>query len=373
MSESIGNSEGIGNAAGIEPRWRIPDGAGRHRGIGIVGCGGIVSGAHLPAYRAAGLRVLAVHDVDSAKAHGVAGSFGIERVAENVDELLATPGVDIVDIAVPPWEQPGIVDRAAAAGKHMLCQKPLALDYETALREVETAEAAGVLLAVNQQMRWDAGIAASRDLISRGVLGSVTEAQVQVSVATGWHMWPWLASAPRLEIMYHSIHYQDSLRYIMGDPTRIVSVHSRYPEQDPVVGETATWTILEYADGATGLVAVNHYNQHAAPRAEFRFLGTRGALEGTLGLMYDYPAGRPDSLALFRDGQHARDYHLDTLWIPDAFLGPMSDLMDAIETGRQPVTSGRDNLRTIAVVMAIYRSAEEHRSVRLDEITGPRP
>ena len=58
-------------------------------------------------------------------------------------------------------------------------------------------------------------------------------------------------------------------------------------------------------------------------------------------------------------------------WIPDAFLGPMGDLMDAVATGREPITSGRDNLGTIAVAMAAYRSAAERRSVRLDEITGP--
>ena len=153
----------------LEPRWRIPDGAGRHRGIGIIGCGGIVSGAHLPAYRAAGLTVLAVHDIDAARAAEVAARFEVPMVASSAEELIATRGVEIVDIAVPPWEQPAIVPLVATAGRHMLCQKPLALDYATALAEVETAEAAGVLLAVNQQMRWDAGIAAARDLITRGV------------------------------------------------------------------------------------------------------------------------------------------------------------------------------------------------------------
>ena len=77
----------------LEPRWRIPaEGPGRHRGIGIVGCGGIVSGAHLPAYQAAGLRVVAVHDVDRAKAEEVAARFSIATVAGSPKELIATPG-----------------------------------------------------------------------------------------------------------------------------------------------------------------------------------------------------------------------------------------------------------------------------------------
>jgi predicted dehydrogenase len=101
-----------------------------------------------------------------------------------------------------------------------------------------------------------------------------------------------------------------------------------------------------------------------------RFLGTRASLAGTIGLLYDYPHVRPDTLSLYQDGREVRRYDFDTRWIPDAFLGPMADLMDAIATDRRPVTAGRDNLRTIAVAMAAYRSAEERRAVLLDEITG---
>ena len=105
-------------------------------------------------------------------------------------------------------------------------------------------------------------------------------------------------------------------------------------------GETITRTILEYPNGAHALVAVNHFDLHAEPSAAIRFLGTHGALEGTIGLLYDYPHGRPDTLELWRDAKLVRRYDFDTMWIPDAFLGPMADLMDAIETGRTPIDVG---------------------------------
>jgi predicted dehydrogenase len=353
-----------------QPRWRIEAGAGRDLRIGIVGCGGIVQGAHLPAYRAAGLDVTAVFDVDVDKAQAVAAEFSIPAVAASAEELAARPDVDIVDIAVLPWVQPQIVPIVAAAGKHMLCQKPLAMDYATGVAEVEVAEAAGVLLAVNHQMRWDAGIAASRDLVVQGALGTVTEAQVQVSVSTPLHLWAWIAESPHLDIKIHSTHYLDALRSILGDPLWVTSVHGRYPEQAPVQGETVTKTILEYPDGHQALVATNHYNQHGEPSAEFRFLGTEGMLAGTIGLMYDYPNGRPDTLSLYRDGKEVQAFEFDTRWLPDAFLGPMSDLMDAVATGRPPLTAGRQMLPTLAIGEAAYRSAEERRSVRLSEITG---
>jgi len=352
----------------IEPAWRIPEGRGRELGIGIVGCGRIVQDGHLPAYRDGGLTVRAVFDVDPERARAVADEFHVPVVAASAEELVVTPGVDIVDIAVPPWVQPKIVSLAASGGRHILCQKPFALELETARRMVETAEAAGVLLAVNQQMRWDAGIAASRDLVARGGIGRPTEGQIQVSVAAGWHLWPWLAAAPRLEIMYHSIHYLDAMRSVLGDPEWVTSVHGRYPEQEPVVGETRTCTVLDYADGRQGLVAVSHHNQHGPPFAGFRFLGTHGALEGTLGLVYDPPDGRPDTLSLYRADAEPRSFEFDTRWFPDAFLGPMTDLMDAVATGRAPITSGRDNLGTLALVLGAYRSAAERRSIQVEEV-----
>jgi predicted dehydrogenase len=353
-----------------EPRWRIVPGQGRDLRIGIIGCGGIVSGAHLPAYRAAGLNVAAVFDIDAAKARQVATKFSIPAVAGSARELAERDDVDIVDIAVLPWVQPEIVPIVADAGKHMLCQKPLAMDYATGVREVETAERAGVVLAVNHQMRWDAGIAASRDLVAQGALGTVTEAQIQVSVSTPLHMWAWIAESPHLDIKIHSTHYLDALRSILGEPEWVTSVHGRYPDQAPVIGETVTKTILEYQDGVQGLVATNHFNQHGPPYAEFRFLGTEGMLAGTIGLMYDYPNGRPDTLVLYRDGEQVQAFEFDTMWLPDAFLGPMSELMDAVATGRQPVTAGRRMLPTLAIAEAAYISADERRSVRLSEITA---
>ncbi|MEX1297095.1 MAG: Gfo/Idh/MocA family oxidoreductase [Candidatus Limnocylindrales bacterium] len=356
-----------------EPKWRIEAGAGRDLRIGIIGAGGIVSGAHLPAYQAAGLRLSAIYDIDQEKAGTVAEQFEIPVVAASAEELAHRDDVDVVDVAVLPWVQPQVVGVVAAAGKHMLCQKPLAMDYATGVAIVDTAERAGVRLAVNHQMRWDAGIAASRDLVAQGVLGRVTEAQIQVSVSTPLHMWAWIAEMPHLDIKVHSTHYLDALRSILGDPVWVTSIHGRYPEQDPVVGETVTKTVLEYPDGVQALVATNHYNEHGEPYAEFRVLGTEGTLQGTIGLMYDYPNGRPDTLALYREGKAVQSFEFDTMWLPDAFLGPMSDLMDAIASDREPVTDGRRMLATLAIGEAAYRSAEERRSVRLTEITGVVP
>lgn len=348
--------------------WRIKFGNKTNYGIGSIGCGGIVQYAHLPAYKQAGFNTVAVYDLNQAVAEQVAADFEIPKVYPTLADLLADPAVEIVDIAVPPWEQLKIVEQVTAAGKHMLCQKPLSDTFSEAVKIVELADRAGLKQAVNHQMRWDAGIAASHDLIKRGLIGQPTDAQIQVSCETPWHMWPWLASAPGLEIMYHSIHYLDSLRFLFGNPDWVTSRHTRYPDQGQVQGETKTLTVLDYAQGLQALVAVNHYNLHGETAATFKFLGTAGAIEGTIGLMYNYPQGRPDTLTFCQKGQDPVPVELDELWIPDAFVGPMASLMAAIETDGLPATNTADTLDTLRLVNAAYLSAQAHRSVRPAEI-----
>jgi predicted dehydrogenase len=348
--------------------WRPKIGQKTDYGIGHIGCGGIVQYAHTPAYKKAGFRVVAAYDPNREAAEQVAAEVEGLTIHDSLEALLADPNVEIVDIAVPPWEQRKIVEQVATAGKHMLCQKPLSDNFTDAVAIVEAAKQAGVKQAINHQMRWDAGIAASKRLIEQGVIGTPTDAQIQVGVLTAWHMWPWMSSKPRLEVVYHSIHYLDSMRFLFGDPDWVTSRHARYVNQGEVKGETKTITVLDYASGLQALVSVNHYNEHGEPFAIFRFIGTEGAIEGTIGLMYNYPTGRPDTLVVHKKDADPVEIELDELWIPDAFVGPMAGLMIAIETDGTPASSTEDNLNTLRVVNAAYRSAEENRSVRPSEI-----
>lgn len=339
-------------------------------GIGIVGCGGIVNYAHLIAYKNHNLNVLACYDINAEIANKTAQTHGIPRVYEHLDELLGDPNVQIVDIAVQPWHQREIAEQALAAGKHLLCQKPLSDVFVNAVAIAEAGQRAGKKVAVNQQMRWSAGIAAARDVIRRGIIGQPTDAQIQVTTNTPWHMWPWLANSPRLEVNYHSIHYIDSMRSLFGDPEWVTSRHARYPTQQSV-GETKTITVLDYAAGLQALIAVNHSDESPDNYATFRFLGTAGLIKGTIGLMYNYPNGRPDTFELHLHKDQPSDWQvfdLKSLWIPDAFIGPMASLMEAIQTGGEPETNALDNLNTLRIVEAAYRSATEHRSVRPTEI-----
>ena len=119
------------------------------------------------------------------------------------------------------------------------------------------------------------------------------------------------------------------------------------------------------------LIDVCHTTWQDDPYAIFRFEGAEGVIKGTIGLMYNYPTGRPDTLEFMskRNPGFWFSARLDSMWIPDAFVGPMASLMRSIENDSEPETSGRDNLRTLQVVFAEYRSMAEKRAVRPEEIT----
>lgn len=327
------------------------------RGVGIVGAGAIVSAAHLPAYQRAGVPVRGIVDLDPAKAAELSARIGIAPVAD-LAALLGDPGVEVVDIAVQPAAQPEIARQAITAGKHVLAQKPLAEDSATAAGLVDFARQHGRSLVVNQQMRYGEGMAASRAMVEAGWVGEATAVLFDVNISTDWGAWPWLLSSPRLDLMYHSIHYFDSIRALYGTPERVFCAAARRPGQ-LAAGETRTMTTFVYANGRRAHVNVNHENIVGDYEARFRIDGSAGSVRGTVGLLYDYPQGRPDTVevnssVLPTDGW--LPYPVTTRWIPDAFAGPMRALLAEIATGASAPSTGSDAVATLRVVEACYAS-----------------
>jgi predicted dehydrogenase len=342
-------------------------------GIGIVGAGAIVQACHLPAYRMGGLRVVGIYDIERAHAVKAAQDFAIPHIFATLDELLDHPEIAIVDIAVPSKFQPEIVERAAARGKHVLCQKPLGESYIDAKRIVKACEAAGIKGAVNQQLRWAPGIRASRTIIQKGWLGEITQATIQVNVNTDWSQWPWITQIDHPELMYHSIHYIDAIRSLLGTPEYVFADGAKFPGQ-VCKGETRTLIHLKFpGDSLRGLIHDNH--NHISGQddwyATFRFEGTEGIIKGTNGALYNYPVGREDTLSFMSqqiDSNFWISPRLEGRWFPDAFLGTMGELMCALEEDREPENSVQDNLFTLQSLFAAIRSIEENRPVWLIEI-----
>ena len=337
------------------------------RKIGICGAGGIVDGAHLPAYTKAGLEVVAIFDTDNAKAQDVAKRHGIPTVYKTLAELLADPKVEIVDIAVPAAAQPEIFAQVAAAKKHILAQKPFATTVAAGEAMVKQAKDAGVIAAVNQQLRFEEGVAAAHKMVELGWIGTVSNFSINVNLLTPWELWPWAKDLDRLEVMLHSIHYHDLIRWFLGDAKTVFCAAGRTAGQFPK-GETRTISTALYSSGVTSLVHANHVNRGGDNYAEYRIDGDKGSIRGTLGLLYDYPSGRVDTLEVNSqvvptDGW--MPYPVTTRWFPDAFIGTIGSVMDAISTGAPLRASVADNIGTLKMVEALYKSMDSGSSIDL--------
>lgn len=337
--------------------------------IGIIGAGSIVRSAHLPAYQAAGLDVVAIADPDSSAVDAAVQEFGIPQRFSSATELLSRADVDVVDIAVPPAEQPRIATVALAHGMHLLCQKPLAWTLEEAVSLVRNAEQAERYLAVNQQFRWSPLIGHVRKLLNTGELRQPSLATLDITTSSDWTAWPWLVDQPRLDLIAHSIHYLDAFRYLFGEP-RLVTTLGRRSVNQREGGESITVTTLDFGD-VLAVLTVNHSVPFPAlARGELRLTGKAGALEGQIGLYrgLNFVTDEPDSVAWFSSGAEHATRELEGRWFPDAFAEPMRSLIHSIESGDEPATSGADNLKTLAVVFAGYRSMELGRPVSPDAI-----
>lgn len=343
--------------------------------IGCVGSGFIMRDCHLVAYRNAGFNPIALASRNEASAKEVAARHNIPTV-QNTEALLANPDVEILDIAVPPDAQPDLIRRAVAAGKGrlrgILAQKPLALSVGVARELVDRCADDGITLAVNQNMRFDQSVRAAKDVLTRGWLGDVVFASIDMRAVPHWM--PWAESLPSLSTFVMSIHHLDTFRYWLGTPNRVLAStrpdpRTKFPHRDGI-----NLYILEYDSGAR---AASWDDVWTGPSKEgvagdigitWRVDGTEGLMRGTIGWP-SYPERTPSTLHFSTRGSNGwQTPKWNDVWFPDAFVGTMAQLLVAVEQSREPEISGRDNLETVALCAAVFSAATEHRVVQLSEM-----
>ena len=350
--------------------------ANREVGIGVVGAGFIVRDCHLVAYREAGFRVVGITSRTEATAREVAALRGVPKVYPDLGAMLDDPEVGVVDVAVPPGEQSGVIGRIlghpSRRVRGILAQKPLAMSYAEAEAIVSACEAAGVALQVNQNMRYDPSVRALKTLLDRGALGAPVLATIEMRAIPHWM--PWARDGRSLSTFIMSIHHLDTFRFWLGDPDRVLA--STRP--DPRTGASfehrdgINLTILEY-DGGPRASAWD--DVWAGPSREgagseiyvrWRVEGTEGLALGTIGWP-GWPERVPSTVdySTVRDGGRWHRPRWPDAWFPDAFAGTMGGLLHALETGERPDVDGRDNLKTIALCEAVFEGARDHRVVTL--------
>jgi len=351
-----------------------PDPPKKDYRIGILGGGFIVNDCHLPSYRKAGFNPVAIASRTRESAARVAERHAIPKVFDTYEQLLDDLRIEVLDIAVPPQAQLALIEAACKRGtvKGILAQKPLGVNYAEAVRAVELCERAGIVLAVNQNMRYDQSVRAAKTLLDRGALGDPVFATIDMRGIPHFTWWQEELGCVTLRIM--SIHHIDCLRYWFGDPERIYCSTRTDPRTKFSHSDGICACILEYGSGLRCVVIDDIWTGPAREGCPadisicWRIEGLNGLAMGDIGWCKD-PYTTPSSFRYAVKGDTG--FHEPTWtesWFPDAFAGTMGQLLEALASGALPVINGRDNLKTMALVEAAYRSAAEHRAVPLAEI-----
>jgi predicted dehydrogenase len=334
------------------------------RPIVLVGAGGIVRDAHLPAYRKAGFHVEGVYDLDRARATALARDWKIDRVYASLEDAVREAPREVVwDVAVPASALPAVL-QALPGGAVVLMQKPMGEDLQQARAIRDLCRAQNFVAAVNFQLRYAPYVLAARSLIDQGIIGEVHDMEVRVTVETPWRMWTFMRGIPRVEIVYHSIHYLDLMRSFLGDPQGVYAKTLRHPGA-PELAPTRSAIILDYGDMLRATITTNHHHVYGPRHQEsyVKWEGTRGAIKATLGVLIDYPKGIPDSFeyCTTENGQTGawQNVEIDGTWFPDAFVGTMSSIQRYAEGSAKALpTSVEDAYRTMALVEAAYQSSD---------------
>ena len=317
--------------------------------IGLIGCGGITQ-SHLAAYRAAGFRVTALASRSRERAEARRAEF-FPKAAIHADwrELLAREDVRVVDIATHAEVRPPIVEAALRAGKHVLSQKPFALDFATGERLVRLADDIGLRLAVNQNGRWAPHFAWIREAIVAGLIGEVSSVDFAVHWDHHWICGTPFDEMPHLLLADFAIHWFDLACCFLGEraPKKVYAAAARSRSQrarPPFLAHAC----VEFA----GAQATFVFNADSAYGHE-----DRTTVVGSLGTVRSIGPGLLDQRVTLHTEAGVATPDIAGNWFREGFIGTMAELLCAIEEQRDPRNSARGNLRSLALCFAAVESA----------------
>lgn len=329
----------------------------------IIGTGGIVKDAHLPAYRIAGFPVWGLYNRTRTRAEALAAEYGISHVFDDLDAAITTAPPDIIfDLALPASLFADAL-RRLPQGSHVLIQKPMGEDLGQAREVLSVCRERGLHAAINCQLRFAPFVMAARRMIQDGLIGDLIDMEMRLTTMTPWELFPFLNSLPRMEIVYHSVHYIDLVRSFLGDPRSVYARTVPHPLH-PELASVCSTLILDYPDPIRATITTNHLHRFGPKHQEsyLKWEGTKGAIKARVGLLMNYPHGAGDlfEYCLLDDAGKPGEWQSIPLagsWFPEAFVGSMAVVQCHKEgsLGHMP-TDVEDVIHTMACVEAAYES-----------------
>lgn len=330
--------------------------------IGLIGCG-LMAKAHFPGYQAAHDRAEIVMCCDNnlQLAKDFATKIdGKSDIVTDWQQVIASEQVDAVDICAPHFLHAPMVLAAAQAGKHVLLEKPMAMNLDEARQMVAATNSAGKIFMVAQNQRYLPEHSHIRARLHQGDIGRVIAARIDGNqfLSKGYPAGHWLFSkalAGGGVIRTTAIHKIDLLRYFLGEVRRVTALYSTSGLNPGMDSEDIATIGLEFENGALGEAFFTFAAyQNPIPTASHELV----ILYGTKGMINNINGWHMYSTEIEAYRQAMTPMNLPNADYATSFVHEVKHFLDCIETGEEPLTSGRDNLNTIAVIDAIYQAAE---------------
>jgi len=333
----------------------------------LIGCGYFAKN-HLHAWReVTGAEIACVCDVDSGRAQAYAQAFDVPAFYTDPAKMLAQEGLDFVDIVTQAHTHEALVTLAAKHARHVICQKPLAPDLGAARRMVEACRAADVSFMVHENFRWQTPMRALKG--ASGELGGLFYGRIGFRSAHDvYAAQPYLARDERFILLDVGVHLLDLARFFFGE---VKTLHCQTQRVNPRIrGEDVATVMLGTEGGATCLVEMSY----ASKREEELFPQTLVELEGERGSAVLGPHYGLTVTA--EEGTRHRDVSPKRFpWstppaqaIQESVLRIQQHWADCVREGREPETSGADNLHTLELVFAAYEVANRGASYRREAV-----
>lgn len=326
----------------------------RTYGFGVVGLGmGLAHCKRLAEEKRA--RLVAVCDINEDRGRSVQKQFNVPWYSDYA-ALLKDPAVEVVVVATPTGMHAECSIAVARAGRHVLCEKPIDVDVARARRIISACKSAGVKLQVGFQNRCTADATQTYQDIQRGRIGRLLFGQMQLHwwrgrpgyfVKGGWRgTWKFDGGGA---FMNQGVHYIDLLTWFMGRPVSVVG--RCQTTLFPIETEDVGMAIVKFESGAqASLLATTTASPIEDDSTSILLQGS----DGRISLVGSYQLRRTD--VHLAKGSGSRPARCATLY---------ADLVRAIETDSEPVSSGEQALHSLALIKAIYRSSQSGREVRL--------
>lgn len=335
----------------------------------LIGCG-FFAVNHMHAWGdIADVKVVAICDQDPERLQIVGDQFDISRRYENANEMFADGGFDFVDIATTV---PSHLDLVSLAAKHKLptiCQKPFASDLTSAKTMIDAAESAGVPLMVHENFRWQSAIQKAKSVVDNGEIGEPFWGRFTFRSAYDvFSGQPYLAEGERFIVEDLGIHVLDIARFMMGEVNTVTARTSRVNQS--INGEDVATVLLDHTSGYCSVVDCSYATKLSKEPFPETLIEIDGS-QGTLRLNQNYQLEVTTS-----DASRVEDISPPLLpwaskpWhnIQESVLCIQHHWAECLKTNTQPMTSGADNLKTLALVEAVYLSAASGQSINIEKL-----